>query len=143
TLSLLSLYRRDLATHQQRPGAPLRIGTLWRTACQRQKERLPGDGGKGQGAGVGRRGHSSGGPHRCRHTPRRCPRMAGSASFAGKQTREPPRPATLQEGPGSLPRQARRAATQASFAVLEKKSHIANYFAFWGFSEVDMQDHAQ
>src|SRR5215211_3477911 len=47
--------------------------------------------------------------------------MAISSGFAGKETREPSCPATLPKGPGSLPREARRAATQEGFAVLEKK----------------------
>ena len=44
--------------------------------------------------------------------------MAISSGFAGKETREPSCPATLPKGPGSLPREARRAATQEGFAVL-------------------------
>src|SRR5215211_4101989 len=48
--------------------------------------------------------------------------MAISSGFAGKETREPSCPATLPKGPGSLPREARRAATQEGFAVLEKKA---------------------
>src|SRR5215211_8856032 len=47
--------------------------------------------------------------------------MAISSGFAGKETREPSCPATLPKGPGSLPREARRAATQEGFAVLEKR----------------------
>src|SRR5215218_2585090 len=47
--------------------------------------------------------------------------MAISSGFAGNETREPSCPATLPKGPGSLPREARRAATQEGFAVLEKK----------------------
>src|SRR3954451_19570675 len=48
--------------------------------------------------------------------------MASLARFARKTTRESPRPDAVQAGSGSLPCQARRAATQAGFAVLEKKS---------------------
>jgi hypothetical protein len=48
--------------------------------------------------------------------------LSRDAAFAGKETREPSRPATLQEGPGSLSRQAGGAVTQAGFAVLEKKT---------------------
>jgi hypothetical protein len=90
----------------QRSGTPLRIGTLRRTACQWQKKRLARDGGKGQRARVGLRGHATGGSQRSGHTPRRPRRMAGTSGYARKETGEPPRPAALQAGPGCLPGQA-------------------------------------
>src|SRR5215216_5099893 len=52
--------------------------------------------------------------------------MAILARFAGKETRESPRPTAVPARSGGISRQAGRAATQAGFAILEKKSKIAS-----------------
>jgi hypothetical protein len=76
----------------------------------------------GLGAPARRRSHASGRIRCSEHTPDRHRKMANPAYLTRKAAREPPRPATLQAGPRCLPRQARRAATQAGFAVLEKRT---------------------
>lgn len=86
-------------------------------------------GGKRQRARGGRHSHTPG-RFRCpRDTPHRHTRMANAACLTREQTREPPGPATLQEGPRCLPRQARGAATQAGFAVLVflREGHLSSF----------------
>jgi hypothetical protein len=115
---LFRSYRFPDLPHQQRPGAPLRLRTLRRAACQWQERSIACDGGAWLGACGRRRGHAPRRVRRSGHTSGRSKKMADLAGFARKETRESPRPATLQAGSLSLPRWARRAATQASFAVL-------------------------
>ena len=107
------------ATHQQRPVASLQLRALRRAARQWQEGSLPGDGGACLDAGS-RRSDASG---RVRAHDIRPADLEGWRSLRASLVKGESRRAQLRfRGPGSLSPEARRAATQVGFAVLEKKA---------------------